>query len=224
MIHPGRIFFVVLMTLFWGGQSAWSYPVQYTLEGFVIQGPGINDSAGFLADMGISIGSHVSYSIVIDLNSTGTILLNNGTLTNPLDVSGKNTFYAHYAGSSTITSSNHLSSYNGIQENNYGGNNWLTSTFSERWLSISNGNNYLDIYNMFEQPNSSGEWSIGFPWAFGAAFLRNTIFDSSGNSSYFNFVAQITKAESIPIPEPSTFALFGVGLAGNYLFRKRYRK
>lgn len=223
MIHAGRIFLVVLITFFWGGHSAWSYPVQYTLEGYVTKGTGINDSAGFLADMGITVGSRVSYSIIIDLNSTGTVLFNDGTITNPLDTYGNNTFYAHYAGGSTITSNNYLSSYNGILENNYGGGAEITSTFTERWLTISNGNNYLGIYNMFQQPSSSGEWTVG-PQAFQAFLMRNTIYDETGNSSYFSFNAQLTKAEKVPVPEPSTFAFLAAGLAGIFLLRKRSRE
>ncbi|HML78027.1 PEP-CTERM sorting domain-containing protein [Geobacter sulfurreducens] len=224
MICPSRLFIVVLVTLFLAGAPAWSYPVQYTLEGYVIQGPGIDDSAGFLADMGITVGSPVSYTIVMDLDAKGTVILSDGTIAEQTDPYGKSTFFAHYIGGTTITSDNYLNSFNGVKENNYGGNMWLTSTFSERWINISNGNNFLGVYDMLQQPNSNGEWSTGFPWAFGSSFLRNTIYDETGNSSSFNFVAQITRTETVPVPEPSTFAFLGAGLAGILLLRNKYRE
>lgn len=224
MIHPVRLYLFMLVTLFVAGTSAWSYPVQYTLEGYVIQGPGIDDSAGFLADMGITVGSRVSYTIVIDLDAMGTVMLSDGTVTVRTDPYGRETFYAHYAGGSTVTADNFLSSFNGISENNYGGNKWLTSTFSERWLNVSSGNNYLSFYDMLLQPNVLGEWSASSSRAFGASAMRNTIYDEFGNSSKFYFSAQITQAETVPVPEPSTIALLGAGLAGIILFRKRSRK
>ncbi|ANA40119.1 PEP-CTERM sorting domain-containing protein [Geobacter anodireducens] len=221
MRYPDKLFLAVLMTLLSAVPSAWSYPMQYTLEGYVIQGPGIDDSAGFLSDMGITVGSRVSYTIVIDLDARGTVMMSNGTVTERTDPYGRGTFYAHYAGGSTITSDNYLSSYNGISENNYGGNKWLTNTFSERWLSVSSGNNYLSFYDMLLQPDALGEWSASSARAFGAGTMRNTIFDEFGNSSKFYFSAQITNAETVPVPEPSTFAFLGAGLAGIILLRRK---
>lgn len=220
MKHLFGAFLLALVISLMTGPVAWSYPIQYTIDGNVIQGPGINDTAGFLADLGITVGSHVSYTFVIDLDAKGTIMLSDGTISELADTS----FYAHYLSGSTITPGNYMSSYNGISENNYGVNNWLTSTSSERSINVSNGNNYLTIIGMLQQPDSTGEWPIGSPIAFGAAALSNTIFDEFGNSSSFYFDAQIASAEIVPVPEPSTFALLGTGLTGIFILGKRFRK
>ena len=44
---------------------------QYTITGKIIQGPGIDDAAGYLKRLGLSEGSPVSYTFIIDLLVVG---------------------------------------------------------------------------------------------------------------------------------------------------------
>ena len=163
---------------------------QYTIEGKVIQGPGIDDSAGYLKKLGIVVGSAVSYTFIIDLSSPGFIKMKDGIL-KPAPISGS--FFAQYVSGTTLNALTFISSYNDIVEQNFGNPNWLVfqPPFGERFIGVSNGNNYLNISDMEQQPDSKDSWSIGS--SFGSPSMINTIYDAAGKKSKFAFEAQITQ-------------------------------
>jgi hypothetical protein len=163
---------------------------QYVIEGKVIKGPGIDDSAGYLSALGITVGSQVSYTFVIDLSAPGTIQHADGTISQYTDPNGRRTFYAHYVSGSTITAANHSPAYNNIAANNYGGVDMVIAGVDhERWLNLSNGNNFLALRDMLQQPNIDECWPGGA--SFGCPDMQNTIFNASGQKSHFHFDATI---------------------------------
>ena len=168
---------------------------QYTIAGEVIEGPGIDDSAGYLASLGISIGSPVSFTFIIDLSAPGYIKMSDGTLKYPPDVGD---FFVKYISGTTLTIDTYINSYNGVAEQNYGHPQWfeLFPPYAERHLSPGNGNNYLNIYDMKKQPDERDCWPVGSD--FGSPFMQNIIYDASGNKSSFYFYAKIVNLGFAP--------------------------
>jgi len=163
---------------------------QYTIEGKVILGPGIDDSAGYLKMLGITVGSSVSYTFIIDLSDPGYLKMSDGSI-KPAPTG--NSFYAKYISGTTLNANTFISSYNGIAEQNYGNPNWLVlqPSFGERYICAGNGNNYLQLSDMKQQPDSRDNWPIGS--SFGCPAMINTIYDASGRQSRFAFEAKITQ-------------------------------
>jgi hypothetical protein len=163
---------------------------QYTIEGNVIQGPGIDDSAGYLSALGISVGSKVSYTFIIDLSAPGTIQDQDGTTIHK-DPPRK-IFYAHYISGSTITSANYIKEYtktgSSITSYDYGG---ADMPDYEYWLYMSNGNNFLNFMDMLARPDEKECWPGGSN--FGCQNMQNIIYDASGKKSSFYFNAKVTQ-------------------------------
>lgn len=165
---------------------------QYTIEGKVIQGPGIDDSAGYLLKLGIKIGSPVCYTFIIDLSAPGFIKMSDGTIHFPPQPPYE-FFYVKYISGTTLTFDTYISSHNSIVEQNYGHPEWLGlyPPNGERHIYASKGNNYLELFNMLQQPGSKDCWSVGS--SFGCGDMHNIIYDASGKKSKFNFDAKITE-------------------------------
>ncbi|TKB23946.1 PEP-CTERM sorting domain-containing protein [Desulfopila sp. IMCC35006] len=168
---------------------------QYTIEGKVIEGPGIDDSAGYLSQLGIIVGSTVFYTFIVDLSAPGFIKLSDGTI-KPPPLGGS--FYSKYITGTTLTLDTYISSHDGIAEQNYGNPNWLKlqPPFGERYINAGNGNNYLQLSDMEEQPDSKDCWPVGSD--FGCRAMINTIYDASGQKSSFAFVAKILQVGFAP--------------------------
>lgn len=172
---------------------------QYTIEGNVIQGPGIVDSAGYLALLGITVGISVGYTFIIDLSAPGFIVMADGSIKSPTPNS--NSFYAKYVSGTTLNPSTFISSHDGMAEQNYGNPNWLVlqPPFGERYIGVAHGNNYLQLSNMEQQPDSNDSWPIGSN--FGCSVMMNSIYDASGNVSRFAFEGTIKQVLHL---EPTT--------------------
>ncbi|MFT5728830.1 MAG: hypothetical protein ACI8PB_002990 [Desulforhopalus sp.] len=210
---------MVLFVLFLSYGIVFAYPVQYTIEGQVIQGPGIDDSAGYLAQLGITIGSSVSYTIDIDLTAPATQVLSDGTTTSILPSSAQDQFcYAHLVAGTTLTTENWQYSHNGIAEYNLIADEDLV--FHDLYMLTAKGNNYLQFDGLNFNPSF---WVVGSN--FSAYSMSNFIYDPYGNSSYFNFDGRITNVAPAPVPEPSTFLLFGISslVAGAFRMKKHKR-
>jgi hypothetical protein len=167
---------------------------QYIITGKIIKGPGIDDSAGYLKRLGLSEGSPVSYTFTIDLLLVGFKKQSDGANV-PVQTGGNlPTFYSRYISGTTWTNATHLPSHDGTAELNYGVVTWLHlyPAWGERAIQISNGNNYLDIRDMGEQPDASGRWPLNS--SFGSGNMSNTIYDAAGKKSSFHFEAKISEA------------------------------
>ena len=164
---------------------------QYTITGNIIKGPGIDDAAGYLERLGLSEGSPVSYTFIIDLLVVGFKKRSDGAIVHV--ETGGQTFYARYISGTTWTSATYLPSHDGIVESNFGLVNWfkLYPARGERGILISNGNNYLEIIDMEKQPDASGRWPLKS--SFGSHNMSNTIYDAAGKKSSFHFEAKISE-------------------------------
>jgi hypothetical protein len=166
---------------------------QYTITGKIIKGPGIDDTAGYLKRLELSEGSPVSYTFIIDLLVVGFKKQSDGLIV-PVQPGGSlPTFYARYVSGTTWTSATYLPSHDGIVELNHGVVTWLKlyPAWGERGILIGNGNNYLAINDMGEQPKASGRWPLNS--SFGSGNMSNTIYDAAGKKSRFHFEAKISE-------------------------------
>ena len=166
---------------------------QYTITGKIIKGPGIDDSAGYLKSLGLSEGSAVSYTFVIDLLEVGFKKQSDGAIVPVIPGGNLPTFHARYISGTTWTRATHLPSHDGISELNSGSVNWLKlyPAWGERSIQISNGNNYLTLNGMKEQPDASGRWPLKSNFL--SVETSNTIYDAAGKKSSFYFEAKISE-------------------------------
>jgi hypothetical protein len=211
-------FLIGLFSLFFSCEVVFGCLMQYTIEGQVIKGPGINDSAGYLSQLGITIGSSVSYTLNIDLDVAANQVLTNGFSTPILPFNTQDKlYYAHLVGGTVFTADIWQDSYNGIVENNQ----IVDSGFQyhDLYMLAATGNISLQFSGFNFEPNS---WTVGSN--FNAYSMRNVIYDGNGNCSSFNFVGQITSVIPAPVPEPSTLLLLSVPIIGAGLFRKKIRR
>jgi hypothetical protein len=195
--------------------TALAAPFLYTLTGHVL-GHGMVDTAGYLSQLGITAGSTVSYSLIIDLDAPANITYGDGSVQPYTPTPGRIAFFASYVTGSTITSSNYLPAYNGIAARNVGGGDREGPSSFERYLGITKGNNYLTIQDILAQPDASGSWPVGLLIA---PDMHNTIYAQDGTYSNFYFEGIITNVQ--PTPLPSALLLLAPGLAGLIAFRRK---
>jgi len=192
---------------------------------------GITDNVYLEQTFGLSIGTSLSYTVMVDIDSpTGSRIRNDGTVQTLVDESlprfSVDYFSASYVSGSPIESLEYTDNFS--LEANYGqffyptipGQRNSTSLNVGDLLRISSigigfevGQSFggLDYYSRI--PDSSNR---SLPFYYRAATTLTSICDRSGTNC-------ISSLGPVSVPEPSTLLLFGLGLTGLIVVRrKRY--
>lgn len=197
-----------------------SAPVVYTFEGIIPNYTYISDKAGIISEAGLAAGSHISYTVLLDLERPGSYILNNGTTyTYPITIDLDlpiHYYYAEYIGGTAL------------QEKDGGSHNLPTDVAEYNWL-ISRP--FADDEGRFMLGSSDNPLIIiGFippqNWYLGEKFdlAIDSAYDSQGNYSYIDGHANniLTLTNITPVTEPTTWLLTISGLI--VLVVTRHRK
>ncbi len=186
-------------------------PMYYTFEGTVSS---INtDAAGIIAGAGLSVGSNVTYKLIVDFAADGTATSNDGTLTTYTDTATIDYFFDDYVSGDALHQKD--GGYNNVPwaaaEINSGYNNLNTASGS--YLNVNSAD---DPLKMFSFSSRVSDWAVGT-----VVYGANWAYDSTG--AYSQLQTNLTLTSIAPVPEPSTMLLLGGGLMGLIAFRKRFR-
>jgi len=191
-----KLSILVFVLVFLLAGMAHATPVYYTFEGTVTV---ISDEAGIIEDAGLSLGSSVSYTFLVDFDQPGTYTLNSGEVVDHWD---SDSFYCKFIGGSILSEKNggYYNADSDVAESNHGHYYWL-----DLYAASRNSSLYATIFN-------SNELTLGT-----AGRVSNTAWDSYGNYSQLDagdlIINKIFLSAS-PVPEPTTMLLLGSGLLG----------
>jgi hypothetical protein len=205
----------VLSFMFVGAiPQANAMPMYYFFEGSVTSVFDSGDST-LGKDTGLNIGDYVFYQFMLDKDLPATYTDSNGdTHLSMPNRPMEELFFADYvSGSTPIDNYRETNSY--ITE-------WDPPAWSPRtgtYLGFT-GNGYNNMVKVdtaiFDSHIQIEDIAIGENFH-GSVFLRNEI----GDYSLITSSLGLTKISDSQIPEPSTLALFGIGLAGMGFARRR---
>jgi hypothetical protein len=201
------IFFLLIST-------ASALPMTVSLEGQISSIPiYYNDSAGILAEQGISIGSMIKYSFLIDFDLNAFTVMNDNSTVSYVDGIGSSTssnidyFYAELLSGAIIPEKNG-GFYNDADQAadiHYGVRNGGADA---EWVIVTGSSNSLV---RLDWP-SEDSWLDGIINVGEVARIQCWGYDSFGNKSYFRTDLTVTETSSItPVPEPATILLLSFG-------------
>jgi hypothetical protein len=205
----------VLSFMFVGAiPQANAMPMYYFFEGSVTSVFDSGDST-LGKDTGLNIGDYVFYQFMLDSDLPATYTDSNGNShlfmpNRPME----ELFFADYVSGSTPIDN--------FRENNIYYTEWDPPAWSPATGTLLDfaGNGYYKAVNVGAAiPDSHiliEDITIGENFG-GTVFLRNEI----GDFSVIGSSLELTKISDSQIPEPSTLALFGIGLAGMGFARRR---
>jgi hypothetical protein len=195
--------------------SAQAVPLYYTFEGN-IDSSYSRGGTSYFADAGLTVGSAVSYTLLVDFDQQGSHTHYNGITHTYTDHYYYDHFLTDYiAGSALMDDSlgpfsrpHHTAEYNdGYQRWNWGR---LFTGSDNSWLNIYTGQPAFtldvgDTLRFDERLRTNNSYYYGYEHINGNLSL------ASISEHYDNAAA---------IPEPGTFALMGLGLVGMCLRRR----
>lgn len=175
-------------------------PVYYTFEGTISV---VNDGAGIVSDLGLSVGSELSYTIMVDTDRIGTYTLNNGVVKDFLHPWGIQSYYAELVSGVILPQVNGgvWNSPTVTASSNYGFDHW----FQHIYLGSPDSGLYFASFK-------SSVWELGLNGR-----ISSTGYDAQGRYSQIDLSEVILtniSLSSTPVPEPSTALLLATGLAG----------
>lgn len=174
-----------------------------------------------------SLGQAVDYTFLVDRDRDGQTMDEAGNLRDIPDFFEavdwySLSFFASYVGGSALPSDNPASPFN---ESCFCG---IDQLHNDEIFSALRGSNTdpsgFDLIDIFSTEAAFGDWAVGQTLR-----AENFVMNAPGelNSTYSSIltITGITDANPIAaVPEPSTFAFFGLGLLGlGALFRKRHK-
>ena len=202
-------------------------PVYYTFSGEVTY---VNDTQGLIATQGLGVGSHVSYTFIVDADLQAYKYRVDGTVEVFSDVQvpswRADRFYVdYYSGDALLKDGNGWytdplsSGYNQFKyaEYNYGDNSWLSGSGINAFVKMNSDDNSLAIQ----------DFEYYFPWETATNIRAENRIRSSinGNESvlvaYLNFSGS---SDTPPVPIPGAVLLFGSSLVGIIGIRRRLKK
>lgn len=192
--------------------TAIASPVYYTFEGSITSIS--TDDAGAISDAGFSVGSPVSYTMLIDFDAVASVSYFGGYIEydNYVDTASTDYFYVDFISGSALTEIdggfyNTVGPADGsgprnVSEKNLGSNTLLGQPTG--YLATNSDDDQLQLENT--SVNVS-DWVIGT-----TVIVDNWAFDSENNQSQLFAEVQLTSISSVPVP--AAVWLFGSGLLG----------
>ena len=189
--------------------KAQAVPMYYTFNGTVTS---IADNVGAVSTAGLSVGSNVTYTFIVDFAADGARTLNDGTAYAYSDTAGYDYFYTDYVSGDALAQVG--GGFNNqpyeIAESNVGFNG-LTSAYG--YLIGNSSDDLLQIYS-----NNT----VVSNWVAGTSVIgSNVAYDPTRASSYLSANLTLTSIAPVAVPEPSMLLLLGSGMLGFFVFRRR---
>ena len=196
-------------------------PLYYTFDGTITVIS--HDNAGAIADAGFSVGSSVTYTLLIDFDAAASETHFGGYVDydSYVDSTSWDYFYVDYAGGSALSEVdggfyNLVGPADGSGPMSASEKNWGYDTLLGQPGGYLHVNSDDDMLQLKKTGVNVSDWTIGT-----TVNVSNWAFDSLGNQSQLFAEVQLTGISSVPVPAAAW--LFSSGLIGLIGIARRKR-
>lgn len=203
-----RIILVLFSSLIFSNSIA--APMYYTFEGNITSIT--HDNAGAISNAGLSEGSSVTYTLIIDFDAAASETHFGGYIDYDtyVDTTSLDYFYVDYIGGDALTEVdggfyNTVGPADGTGSMNASEKNWGYETLVGQaggFLHTNSDDDQLQLKNI---GLNASDWVIGT-----TVLVDNWAFDSNNNQS--QLFAQVQLTSISPVPVPAAAWLFSMGL------------